>query len=249
MRQGMRKFLTVLFVCLLAIPLAAQSRTGNIYGTVQDDEGNPLPGVTVTLTQATIAPMVTVTSEAGVFRFLSLFPGSDYQLKAEMGGFKTKIETGVIVNVGVNANITVVMEVGALEEEVTVIASTPVVTAKKTQITHTVNLEMLQSLPTARDPWVILQMIPSVLVDRENVGGSDSGQQSGFVSKGEATDSWVMDGVQITDMNAISSPTYFDLDMFEEISITTGMTDIEHRERSIVVSYRAPRTLNSRFLR
>lgn len=233
----MRKFLTVLCVCLLAIPLAAQSRTGNIYGKVADDEGNALPGVTVTLTQATIAPMVTVTSETGIFRFLSLFPGNDYQLKAEMGGFKTKVETGVIVNAGVNAEITVVMEVGALEEEVTVIAKTPVVTAKKTQITHTANLEMLQSLPSARDPWVILQMLPSVMVDRENVGGSESGQQASFVSKGETTDSWVMDGIQITDMNAISSPTYFDFDMFEEISVVTGMTDIEHRERSIVVSF------------
>jgi hypothetical protein len=38
-------------------------------------------------------------------------------------------------------------------------------------------------------------------------------------------------------MNSISSPTYFDFDMFEEISVTTGMTDIEHRERSMVVSF------------
>ena len=233
----MRKFLSVLFVCLLALPLAAQIRTGNIYGTVVDDEGNPLPGVSVTLTGHNVANTAAVTSAAGIFRFLSLFPASDYAVRAEIAGFKTKIETNIIVNVGRTADITVVMEVGALEEEITVIASTPVVSPKVTQITHTANLTMLQSLPSARDPWVILQMLPAVLVDRENVGGSESGQQASFVAKGESTDSWVMDGIQITDMSSISSPTYFDFDMFEEISVTTGMTDVENRERSIVVSF------------
>ena len=233
----MRKFLAVLFVCLLAIPLAAQTRTGNIYGTVVDSDGTPLPGVNVTLTGPMEATMAATTSAIGRFRFLSLFPGNLYQVKAELEGFKTKIEQGVIVNAGVNSDITVVMEIGALEEEVTVVAATPVVTPKRTQITHTATYEMLQSLPSARDPWVVLQMLPSVLMDRENVGGSESGQQSGFVSKGETTDEWVMDGIQITDMSSISSPTYFDFDMFEEISVTTGMTDIEHRERSIVVSF------------
>ena len=233
----MRKFLSVLFVCMLALPLAAQIRTGNVYGTVVDDEGNPLPGVSVTLSGPTTAPVATVTSAAGIFRFLSLFPGNQYELRAEIAGFKTKVETGVIVNAGATAEIQVVMEVGALEEEVTVIASTPVVTPKRTQITHTANLQMLQSLPTARYPWVVLQMLPGILVDRENVGGSEGGQQASFVSKGETTDSWVMDGINITDLTSISSPTYFDFDMFEEISVTTGMTDIEHRQRSIVVSF------------
>ena len=222
---------------MLALPLAAQIRTGNIYGTVVDDEGNPLPGVSITLSGPTTAPVAAVTSAAGKFRFLSLFPGNQYEVRAEIAGFKTKVETGVIVNMGVTAEITVVMEVGALEEEITVIAATPVVTPKRTMITHTANLQMLQSLPSARDPWVILQMLPGILVDRENVGGSESGQQASFVSKGETTDSWVMDGINITDMSSISSPTYFDFDMFEEISVTTGMTDIEHRERSIVVSF------------
>ncbi len=233
----MRKFLSVLFVCLLALPLAAQIRTGNIYGTVVDDEGNPLPGVSVTLTGPTTAPVPAVTSAAGKFRFLSLFPGGQYEIRAEIAGFKTKVETGVIVNAGSTADITITMEVGALEEEVTVIAATPVVSPKRTQITHTANLQMLQSLPSARDPWVVLQMLPGVMMDRENVGGSESGQQSSFYSKGTNNDSWVMDGIEITDMNAGSSPGYYDFDMFEEISVTTGMTDVENRERSIVVSF------------
>lgn len=232
----MRKLLAVLFVCLLAMPLAAQMRTGNLYGTVVDADGGPLPGVNVTLISTGGAPMSTTTNNEGVFRFLSLPPSPNYQIKAELAGFKTKIETIIRINIGKNTSIKVVMEMGAIEEEVTVIATTPTVNPKRTEVSHTIDREMMMALPSARDPWVIIQMVPSILMDRENIGGSDSGQQSSFVSKGESTDSWVMDGIQITDMTSTSSPTYFDFDIFEEISVTTGMPDVENRDRAIVIN-------------
>jgi Carboxypeptidase regulatory-like domain len=232
----MRRFLVVL--CCLLIPLfaAAQQRSGNIYGTVVDSDRTPLPGVSVTLTGPTIAPMTTVTSAEGKFRFLSLFPGNDYVIKAELQGFKVKIESGVIVNVARTAEITVVLEQGALEEQVTVVAKTPVVDPKKTQITHTVTYEMLQDLPSARDPWVVLQMAPAIQMDRENIGGVDSGQQSSFVARGATANEWTVDGMQITDRNSGGSPTYYDFDSFEEMNISTGTLDVEHRDPGVVIN-------------
>jgi hypothetical protein len=232
------KRLLLLFCCLLLLTSAvvAQQRTGNIYGTVVDDQRNPLPGVSVTLTGATIAPITTQTSDEGRFRFLSLFPGNDYVLKAELTGFKTKIETGVIVNVAKNSDIMVVMDAGALEEQVTVIAQTPIVDTKRTQITHTVNYEMLQALPSARDPWVILQLTPAIQLDRENVGGVEGGQQPYYQARGGTTQEWTVDGMQTTDMASISSPSYYDFDSFEEINISTGTMDVEHRDAGIVVN-------------
>ncbi len=232
----MRKLLAVLFVCLLAVPVAAQMRTGNLYGTVVDQDGVSLPGVNVTLISTGGAPMSATSNNEGVFRFLSLPPSSNYQIKAELAGFKTKIEQGIIIQIGKNTNIEVAMSMGAIEEEVTVIATTPTVTPKKTEVSHSLSREVMAALPSARDPWVIIQMVPSILMDRENIGGGDSGQQSSFVSKGETTDSWVMDGIQITDMTSTSSPTYFDFDIFEEISVTTGMPDVENRDRAIVIN-------------
>jgi hypothetical protein len=234
--EMMRKVFGVLCCLLIALPLAAQQRTGNIYGTVMDDQGTPLPGVSVTLTGVTIAPMATTTSSEGRFRFLSLFPANDYVLKAELAGFKTKIETGVIVNIGRNSDIMVVMEPGVLEEQVTVIAQTPMVDAKKTQVTHTVNYEMLQSLPSARDPWVILQMTPGIMMDRENIGGAESGQQSAFQSRGSTGQEWTIDGMQTTDRNSGGSPGYYDFDAFEELNISTGSLDVEHRDPGVVIN-------------
>jgi hypothetical protein len=225
----MKKALMALGIFFLAISLQAQLRTGNIYGTVVDTEGNPLPGVSVTLTGPTIAPMTTVTSAEGRFRFLSLFPGKEYAVKAELQGFKTHVQSDIIVSVGANTEVKIVMEMGRIEEEVTVTAVVPVVDTKKTTVTHSVNYEMLQSLPTARDPWVILQTAPGILVDRENIGGNESGQQSGYVSKGSSgfTD-WSLDGVRISDPAATgASPTYYDFDVFEEINIVTSGHDVE----------------------
>ena len=107
-------------------------------------------------------------------------------------------------------------------------AATPVIEAKKQTISTNVTLDELQNIPSSRDPWVVLQTVPGIIVDRVNVGGAESGQQSNYQAKGAAgTDNtWNMDGVAITDMAALgSSPTYYDFDMFQEMQVTTGGAD------------------------
>ncbi len=210
----------------MATSLAAQMRTGNIYGKVTDTDGNALPGVTVTLTGSLTAPMTSISSAEGVIRFLSLPPASDYTIKAELEGFKTDIQENIIVVIGANVEVNMTLQMGALEEEVTVTAVTPVVDTKKTTVGENVTREVLQSLPSARDPWVVLQQAPGVYVDRENIGGSESGQQASYSARGGGSNQWAMDGVVITDPSAISSPSYYDFDAFEEMNITTGGSDV-----------------------
>jgi hypothetical protein len=235
-----RKSLIILCVLLLSVGLAAQQRTGNIYGKVADPEGNALPGVTVTLTGQYTAPQVQVSTAEGAFRFLSLPPAKDYALKMELSGFKTRTEGGIIVIVGGNTNLTLNMEVGVLEEQVTVTAVSPMVDAKKTSVGTNVTQEILQSLPTARDPWVVLQMAPSIIVDRENIGGAESGQQSNYIARGSDTynnNVWAMDGIVITDPAAIgASPSYYDFDAFEEMQITVGGADVSVQTGGIALN-------------
>ena len=62
-------------------------------------------------------------------------------------------------------------------------------------------------------------------MDRVNIAGNETGQQSNFASKGSSRYDtvWTMDGVVITDMSATGgSPTYFDFDAFQEIQIATS---------------------------
>src|SRR5947208_12239363 len=71
----------------LASPAFAQLQTGDLYGTVVDQQGQALPGVTVTVAGIG-SPPAQVTDEHGQFRFLGLYPGT-YKLKAELEGFST----------------------------------------------------------------------------------------------------------------------------------------------------------------
>jgi len=224
----------------MACSLAAQVRTGNIYGTVVDEDGQPLPGVTVTLTGTLTAPVTAVSSARGLVRFLSLPPARDYVLKSELDGFKTAIQEGVIVEVGANVNITLTMAIGGISEEITVTAETPVVDTKKVALGMNITQEVLQSIPTARDPWVMLQLAPSVTIDRENIGGNESGHQSLFVSKGSSgrsNNAYSMDGVEISNANSPgSSPVYYDVDAYEEMNITVGGGDVTNRTGGVALN-------------
>jgi hypothetical protein len=224
-----KKSLIVLSILLLSVSLMAQVRTGTIYGHITDTQGAPLPGVSVTLISPFSAPVTNVTDDQGIFRFPSLEPSSKYALTAELQGFKKQEKTGVIVVIGQQSKIDMTLEQGKLEEQVTVVAVTPTVDAKKTSVGKNITQEILQSLPTSRDPWNVMQMAPSIIEDRENVGGNESGQQAAFIAKGAGggNNVWAVDGIVVTDPSAIGgSPIYWDFDSFEEMNIVTGGADV-----------------------
>src|SRR4030042_6911912 len=102
------------------------------------------------------------------------------------------------------------MELAVLQEEVTVKAASPVVDTKKTSVGVNVTQVALQEVPSARDPWVILQQVPGILMADENVGGSSSGIQTLFYSKGTDYESalWHMAGIPITDRTSMGPSFY-----------------------------------------
>ena len=218
-------FLIVVFALLIAGSALAQYQTGNIYGKVVAKDGSILPGVTVSLTGVG-APQTGVTGPNGEFHFLNLAPGT-YSLKAELSGYGAATRSGIGVRVGSNADITITMN-PSVAESITVTAEAPLIDTRKSgAATNVTNVE-LQQTPQNRDPWAVLQSTASVQVDRINVGGTQSGQQSVYYAKGALgrDNTWNMDGVNITDMGATgSSPVYFDFDTFEELQITTSGSD------------------------
>jgi Ca-activated chloride channel family protein len=84
--------------------------------------------------------------------------------------------------------------------------SPPLLDERRISTGATVSLEELEKIPTARDPWAVLQETPGVQTDRINVGGNESGQQSQYVGPGAKGDQqvWSVDGVVITDMAAMA---------------------------------------------
>jgi hypothetical protein len=209
----------------MAMSAYAQLQTGNIYGTVTSRDGSALPGVTVTLTGVG-APQTFISTADGDFRFLNLSPGT-YQLKAELAGYGSAVRQGVAVSVGQNAQVSMALA-PSVAESITVTAEAPLLDTRKAGTAINVTKVELEKVPTSRDPWTILQQAPGVQVDRMNVGGNQSGQQSVYIGKGSGgrENTWNIDGVNITDNGATgSSPTYYDFDAFEEMQITTGGSD------------------------
>jgi hypothetical protein len=223
----------VIFVlALLAIATTgaafAQIQGGTISGTVRDEQGGVLPGVTVTA-QGVDATQTFVTEATGEYRFLNLAPGP-YKITAALQGFTTMVRDNVIVAVGRNVELPLALKIASVAETITVNGDSPVIDIKATGTSTNFTSDELTRIPTSRDPFALMRSVPGVLVDRVNIGGNETGQQSNFASKGTRPQDavWTMDGINITDMTATgASPSYYNYDNFEEIQVSTAGQDIK----------------------
>ncbi|HJU44221.1 MAG TPA: carboxypeptidase regulatory-like domain-containing protein [Vicinamibacterales bacterium] len=221
----------------LAVPSAAQEYTGRIDVTVTDASGAILPGVTVELSGPQTATATTDTT--GEAHFLRLAPGV-YTISASLAGFNQYTNRNIPVVGGGAVPLKVSLAVGDITQTVEVTAESPIIDPRRTATTTNVTNDELQQIPSARDPWVVLQSVPGVVVDRVNVGGAESGQQSNYQAKGAASgeNTWNIDGIAITDMSALgSSPTYYDFDMFQEMNVTTGGADLQNPTPGVALNF------------
>jgi Carboxypeptidase regulatory-like domain/TonB-dependent Receptor Plug Domain len=239
MKVRLTAVLAALALALSVPPAWAQSQTGEIFGKVTDTSGAVLPGVIVTLTgPSLLQPQTATTSETGSFQFPRLNVGT-YNVKFELPGFKTIVKQDIAVTVGFSANVSTQLGVSSVQETVTVMGDSPLVDTKQTGTKQTFTLEQLQSIPSARDPWVILQQTAGIAMDRENIGGNMSGQQSNYISRGgnPTNNKWSLDGVDITDMSATgASPSYYDFDAFQEMTINTGGVDVTQQTGGVGIN-------------
>jgi hypothetical protein len=237
----LKKLFTILIATLIVCSalVYAQQQYGRIYGTITDEEGMFLPGVTITLESEAVPTRTTVTSEKGYFRFINLAPGK-YKATIELPGFVSQVREQIPVTIGGTVDFRITMTTATVEETITVTAESPIVDTKKTGVVTNLKEEILANIPSARDPWVVLSQVPGIMVDRENVGGSESGQQATYSSRGGigSDDMWNVDGVTITDQAATgASPTYYDFDVFEEIQITTGGADPSIQSGGVALNF------------
>ena len=157
----------VLLALLLGVsPARAQSQAanGSIEGTVKDSSGGVQPGVTVTITNVDNGSGLTiVTNEDALYRAL-LLPLGNYRVLAELQGFKKFEQTDVRVAVGATAVVNATMEVGAVNETVTVSAENmPALELARIDIGHTMSDLEVHSLPlVARNPYNFALQQPGV---------------------------------------------------------------------------------------
>ncbi|HYU35554.1 MAG TPA: carboxypeptidase-like regulatory domain-containing protein [Thermoanaerobaculia bacterium] len=120
----------------------------NLYATVTDEQGEPLPGATLTL-RKNDGMSVQVSDARGQARFLGMADGS-YSLKVELDGFSSIEYPSVVLTNGRNTQIEVALQ-AAVEDVMTVQAETPLLDERRISTGDTVSQTELEKIPTARD--------------------------------------------------------------------------------------------------
>jgi hypothetical protein len=156
MTKLLRAGLAAVTAAFLAIPVQAQSTAANgaIEGLVRDTTGAALPGATVTVTNVDTGTSRTVaTGGDGSYRAL-LLPLGTYKVKAELSGFKAIERTGLTLRAGQTAQINFSLEVGGIEEVVSVSAEAPVAEPGKIDLGRTIGENEIKNLPlVSRNPY------------------------------------------------------------------------------------------------
>lgn len=122
----MKTLLAVLFVLVvIALPAYSQLSSGSILGTVSDPTGAVIPGVSIKVTNVgTGLVRETLTNESGNYR-LDLLPRGDYQIEAELAGFKKGVRRGVTVSIDERVRIDFTLVVGEVSEVINVEGQAP----------------------------------------------------------------------------------------------------------------------------
>ena len=181
-----------------ATPAFAQRTTGEIVGTVTDESGGVLPGVTVILRGAGVggAPTV-VTTETGAYRFPALPPGS-YDVEYSLQGFGTLKRESIPVGVGAVIELKVLLKVSSLSETLTVTGESPVVNLASTTVSTNYNKEWVQAAPIRHFSFFdLVNSAPGVSAT------STVGSATGATTLGSTTS----DNVYAIDGTDLSSPT------------------------------------------
>src|SRR5689334_20817267 len=142
----LRVFIGFSLVSLIGGVVWAQS-TAQISGTIKDQTGAVLPGVTVTATQtSTGLARSDVTNETGSYVLTNL-PVGPYRLEAALPGFRTFAQTGIVLQVGGNPVINVGMDVGQVAETVEVKADAALVETRSTGVGQVIDNTRVLELP------------------------------------------------------------------------------------------------------
>src|SRR5688500_7208981 len=215
--------LTVFCLCAtllaMAAPTLAQEFRGRINGTVTDNTGAVLPGVTVTASSpALIQPQVQVTGADGSYRFLALSPGV-YTIDFELTGFQNVKRQDVRVIINQTLTVDQQLNVATLQETVTVTGDSPIVDTSTTAMGTNFTKELLTEIPNARDIWAAMSQAPGMQMTGFDVGGSNTGNQTGFRSYGMDTQNQTrMEGIDTTE-STNANAGYFDFGSFEEFQV------------------------------
>ena len=210
-----------LVTCLLALTAFGQTTTSSLTGIVSDPGGAIVAGASVVLTNnETGAERRTTTNDQGEFNFAQVPPGK-YSVSVEAQNFKKTVARDIVLEVGKPAHTTITLEIGSVNEIVTVTAAQDVINATSPTLTNVINTRQVQDLPLpTRNPLDLAGLQPGVAVTgTDNRGSSISGLRQTATNITQDGINAMDNFVKTSSLFALNAPS---LNSTSEISITTG---------------------------
>jgi len=176
-----------------ALAQGAGAPTGKFEGTIQDNQGVALPGVTIEATSPKLVGKAVAVSDAnGNYRLLAL-PSGVYEITFTLQGFKKLVRKDVIMQLQQTIILNVTMEPAAIEETVTVVGMSPLIDVKSTVRGMTITKEVFDALPKGRNFDSLITAIPGVS-NEPLIGGTSVDGASGLENM------YYVDGADITSL-------------------------------------------------
>ncbi len=224
---------SIAFAIMLLLPATALAQIASgISGVVRDPSGAVLPGVVVEAASPVLieGSKSTTTDRDGQYQITDLRPG-EYSVTFTLPGFKSVRREGIILSTAFTATVNVELQVGQLEESITVTGESPLVDVRNSVSQSVMTREKLDLIPTGKDPFAVGQLIPGVTTSTPDVGGTQIMQQPTLQVHGSSNndDVFMVDNVQIQHMGFGGNQTgfYFNDGLMEEIGYQTSSLPAE----------------------
>ena len=205
-----------LLLVLNATAFAQGARRGEVSGSIKDDTGAALPGVSVTVTSPAlqVPQVVAVSDERGEYRVIDLPPGT-FRVQYELAGFGTLVREGIVLTSGFVAKVDVVLKVATLSETVTVSGESPVVDVTTTRGGATVSNELIETIPGNNNYRDVMLMVGGMQPNNAPLTGGESAQALGFngVAYGTGIGSANVEGMRMMNFQPANFSAYEEVDV------------------------------------
>ena len=168
-------FLALIF--LFGTCAAQVATTGKITGIVTDASGAVVPNASVTANSPALLARRSTTSHADGSYLLDLLPPGEYEVTVSQTGFRAFTQTGIVLTAGFTATVSPRLQVGEVTQVVKVEAE-PLLDLQNNQTSTTFDENLLEQIPSGRDPWSTVAQMPGATSSTFDVAGNNSYQQS-----------------------------------------------------------------------
>jgi hypothetical protein len=228
--------LTVLGAALFLVPRTSSAQSAAIAGVVKDTSGAVMPGVLVEASSPALIEKTrsVVSDSAGQYKIIDLVPGT-YEVSFTLAGFKTVRRGGILLEGIFTPSVNAELQVGSVQETLTVTAESPAVDMVNNQTTFVANREVLDAIPTTRrDTTARALLIPGTTVTPFVLG------QYNLTSHGSSTQDFTMaiDGLRVNNLcgNGQYSGFYMNDQAVQELTYSTGSENAEIQSSGIRVN-------------